>query len=452
MTHAFDRRRFLRTSGFGTLGAVLALSGCSPSNGNGNGATPSPGATTGGEATPGGQAARVRAAWWGGDVRHAKYNDIYDLYEGANEGVTIEREFADFSSYFERLPTQFAGGNAPDVLHLTERQVADYASRDQLADLQTLADEGLIDLSFFSDTSLEAGMFRDRLVMLLVGATIPATMYNLSLFESVGVTEPTTDWSWDTFYSACEQFAQADILGSTYQAISTPTFDTMLVQNGKSLFAPDASPEVNFDASDAAEWFTLWKELQDAGLCQDAESASEEQGAPFEDTVFARSAAAMHVQNSNQLVTFQTAIGEENQLRLAPFPQIGAEAASLVIGSYVSISEGSSVKEEAARIIDFFLNDPEANQIFGLELGTPGNSNWAEAVADDLPEVDARVLEFANEVEGQSVFATPRPPGAGRSESLMIELGLAVGFEQLTPDEAGARLVDDLQAAITEAS
>lgn len=439
-----DRRKFLQVVQAGAIGAgLLGLAACNADSGSGGGAT------------SGGGRSRVRAAWWGGDVRHAKYNEIYDLYQAANEGVSIEREFADWGSYWERLPTQFAGGNAPDIIHVTERQVSDYAARDQLADLEALADQGLIDLSFFTDSSIDAGRYDGRLVMLLVGATIPATMYNQTMFEAAGIEIPDVGWDWDGFYQRCEAFRAAlpdGQWGSTYQAVSTPTFDTLLIQNGKSLFAPDASPELNFEAADAEEWFTLWKELQDANLCQSAESASEQQSAPFEDTSFAKSEAAMHVQNSNQLVTFQTAIGEENQLHLAPFPKMGAEAASLVIGSYVSINEGSDVKEAAARIVDFFVNDPEANKIFGLELGTPGNSNWAEAVQDDLAEVDRRVLDFAVEVESQSVFATPRPAGSARSETLMVELALAVGFEQLSPAEAGARLVDDLGAAITEAA
>ncbi|MFD1718428.1 ABC transporter substrate-binding protein [Georgenia deserti] len=437
-----DRRTFLRLAGAGTLGAgLVALSACTGSRG------------TGGNGSGGGGSGqtRVRVAWWGGDVRHAKYNEIYDLYTSEHEGVTIEREYADYGGYFERLPTQFAGGNAPDVLHVTERQVADYAQHGQLADLEALAEQGHLDLSHFSAESLDAGRFDGTLVMLLVGATIPATMYNRRLFEEAGIDLPTVDWDWDTFYEACEGFRDAledNQAGTTYQAIAGPPFETMLVQNGKSMFAPDASAELNFEAADAEEWFRYWREMLDEGLCQSAESASENQGAPFEDTMFAQANAAMHVQNSNQLVTFQTALGEDNPLGLAPFPQIGAEPAAFVIGSFVCVNEASQVKEDGASIIDFFVNDPRANEIFGLELGTPGNSNWEETVAGNLSEVDQQVLDFANEVAPISVYATPRPPGSGQSDTIMTEVGLAVAFGDLTPAEAGARLVDDLAAAI----
>lgn len=435
MTQQIDRRLFLKASGATVLGAsMLALAACAP-----GAAQTAP--TTGPR--------RVRAAWWGGDVRHAKFNGIYDLYQKGHEGVTIEREAADWTAYWERLPTQFAGGNAPDIFHVTERQVSDYASRGQVADLEELASKGDLDLSRFSKTALDAGRYQDKLIMLLIGATIPATMFNETVFEQVGVPAPTNDWTWDEFVTASEKFKAAGLVGSTYQAIASPVFDTYLAQNGKSLFAPDASPELNFDANDAQEWFQLWKDLQDAGLCQSAESASEEQGAPFEDTLFAKGQAAIHVQNSNQLVTFQSAIGDTYSLGLSAFPQIGKKQASLVIGSYVCINEKSQQKDESARIVDFFVNDPEANKIFGLELGTPGNSNWVDAVSGTVTGADKKVLDFAGAVENQQVFAAIRPTGASRAETLMVELGLAVAFGQQSPKDAGTRLVDELSSVIS---
>ncbi len=445
MPNSFDRRAFLQISGVTALGAaVMAMTGC---------AAPTTGSASPG--TGGGGAKNLRVAWWGGDVRHAKYNAIYDLYEQKNEGVTLSREFADFAGYFERLPTQFAGGNAPDVLHVTERQVADYAGRDQLVDLQTVADEGHLDLQYFSDAALEGGMFRDKLVMLLVGATIPATIYNSALFEQAGIAEPEFRWTWDDFAATAIDLSNAlpeGAYGSTYAAISSPLFETMLIQDGKSLFAPDGSAELNFDASDGERWFAQWKELHDAGGCRTAEQTSEESGAPFEDTSFARGESAIMVQNSNQLVTFQTAIGEASELRLAEFPQLGRQPKALVIGSYVSINARSKNIEEAAKVIDFFVNDPEANKIFGMELGVPGNSNWQEAIQDDLPPVEQRLFDFHQQVEEISQFATPRPPGSARSETLMTELALAVGFGQLSPADAGARLVDELGAAVRDAA
>jgi multiple sugar transport system substrate-binding protein len=432
-----DRRLFLKAAGAGiaTTG-LFALAAC---------AAPAPQGGGGGGATNGG--VRLRAAWWGGDVRHAKFNEIYDLYQTKNSGVTIEREFADYASYWERLPTQFAGANAPDIFHVTERQIMDYATRNQVVDLNEFADSGALDLSYFSKAALDAGTVDGKLVMLMVGETIPATMYNQTVLESVGAQAPGTDWDWDQFRAVCEQLTSAGLVGSTYQAISSPTFNTFLAQEGKGIFKRGEAA-IDFDAKDGETWFTFWKDLQDAGLCQSAESVAEEQGAPFEDTLFAKGEAGMHVQNSNQLVTFQTAVGDTFTLGLAPFPQMGQEPAALIVGSEVCINAGAEQPEEAAKVIDFFVNDPEANKIFKLELGTPGNSNWSDAIADDLAGPDKAVLDFAESVKDLSVYALPYPTGGSRVDPLMTEVGLAVAFGQVTPAEAGQRLVDELTAAL----
>lgn len=440
----FSRRKFVTASGAVIMGGVLAA--CTPRS-------TAPGATTA-PATPGatgsatsGPAAAVRSTWWGGDVRSKKFNDIYDAYTAAHPNVTIGREpVADFNSYFAKLPVQFTGGNAPDIVHFTERQVANFAG--QLADLNKIS---TLDLSHFSDTALQAGTYKDSLIMLLIGGTIPATMYNKTLFEQAGVPVPTNAWTLDTLISSSRSLKDAlpkGTVGITYQAVAAPLFDTILHQDGKSLFAPDFSAQLNFTAEDATRWFQLWKDLLDEGLCQSAEQASEEATSPFEDTMFAKGQAVIHVQNSNQLVTFQTAIGDKFELNLAVFPQVGAKPVAYQLGSYASINAASKAMDEAGSVVDFFVNDPTANKIFGLELGSPGNSNRAEAIQASLAAADAKVLAFANDTAGIAVPALIRPVGGDQAETIMTQTALSVGFGQQTPAQAGAAFVDQLAAAI----
>lgn len=435
-----SRRTFMTTSGALVLGGVLA--GCTPRSTAPGGTTPP--ATGGSTSAP---PVEVRSTWWGGDVRSAKFNSIYDAYTAAHPNVTIGREpVADFAGYFAKLPVQFTGGNAPDIVHFTERQVANFAA--QLTDLSKVS---TLDLSYFSDTAIEAGTYKDSLIMLLIGGTIPSTMYNKTLFEEAGVAVPTNAWTWDTLVSSSRALRDAlpkGTVGITYQAVAAPIFDTVLHQDGKGLFAPDFSAQLNFTAEDATKWFQLWKDLLDEGLCQTAQQASEETGSPFEDTMFAKGQAVIHVQNSNQLVTFQTAIGEKYELGLAIFPQVGAKPVAYQMGSYVSINASSKVIDEAGSVVDFFVNDPAANKLFGLELGSPGNSNRADAVKADLAAPDAKVLAFANDTASIAVPALIRPVGGDQAETIMTQIALAVGFGQQTPAEAGAAFVDQLAAAI----
>lgn len=431
MTKAVSRRGFLAATGAVAIGATLTA------------CTPRSTATSKASAT-------IRSTWWGGDVRTAKFNKIYDAFTSSHPNTTIVRQpVADFNTYFEKLPVQFTGGNAPDIVHFTERQVADYASKHQLVDLREL--DGVLDLSHFSKQALTAGTYKGKLVMLLIGATIPATIYNKTLFDKAGVAPPTKDWTWDTLVAASTQLKKAlpaGTVGLTYQAVAAPIFDTILHQDGNSLFAPDFSAELNFSAQDATKWFQMWKDLSDEGLCQTAEQASQETTAPFEDTMFAKGKAVMNVQNSNQLVTYQTALGSTYELDLATFPQVGKKPVALVLGSYASINASSKFAKNAGQVQDFFVNNAEANKIFGLELGTPGNSNWASAVKDSLGAPDAKVLAFGQQMSDISASAQIRPSGGAQAETLMTQIALAVGFGKQTPAKAGAAFVDQLAAAI----
>lgn len=442
-----DRRTFLRGGAalFGG-GSALWLAGCS----DGGSST---GANTGaGAAADGGEDITVRVAWWGGEVRHAKFNEIYDLYEEENPNVTIAREAAEWTAYWERLPTQFAGGNAPDIVHMVERTVSEFAGegREQLMDLQPLIDQGLIDVQYFPENVLEGGMVNGKLVMLLIGGTIPATMYNQGLFDQAGIAVPPADWEWELFHQTAVDLTQAlpdGTYGATDSSTSAALFETYLLQEGKSLFAADGSPELAFEVADTARWFQLWQELRDAGGIPPAGLTAENSGAPFEDQFFARGTTAMNVQNHNQLVTFQEAVGD-SELHILPFPQAGERPAAMVLGSYVSMNADTSHPEESASVIDFFLNDPDANLVYGMEIGVPANTNWQEAIRGSLSPAEQRVLEFTESVQDISFIAPVRPVGGGLIETLLVELGQAVSFGELTPEQAGQQLESELSASI----
>src|SRR5687767_2942145 len=58
----------------------------------------------------------LRVAWWGGQARHDKMNELFDLFEEKNPNITVSREFTVENQYAEKFTTQAAGGNAPDVM------------------------------------------------------------------------------------------------------------------------------------------------------------------------------------------------------------------------------------------------------------------------------------------------------------------------------------------------
>ena len=69
----------------------------------------------------------IRFTWWGATSRNQKTEDIANLFEEANPGVTIAREPGEFNTYWDKLTVQSASGNQPCSITMQSRWLAQYA-------------------------------------------------------------------------------------------------------------------------------------------------------------------------------------------------------------------------------------------------------------------------------------------------------------------------------------
>jgi multiple sugar transport system substrate-binding protein len=302
--------------------------------------------------------------WWGGEARHAKKNELIDMFEEENPHISFSREFAAWDAYWERLPTQMAGGNLPDIVFMTERQIGDFES--ELLDLQPYVDDGTLDLSDYGETFIEGGIVNDRLVMIFLGGTVPALQYNTAFFDEHGVDRPEFEATWQEFHDKGVAISEAtgaeDIWGANDTGGSAPLFETYLMQRGLTLFDFQEGT-LNFEESHLEEWLGLWNELRAAGGAPPGEVTAEMAGAPFEDSLFARGQTGMNFMNHNQMPIFQQYVDGEMHIALAPLVGDEAEPAALVLGTYMSVSADTEHPEEAALFVDFLLNSDEAIDI-----------------------------------------------------------------------------------------
>ncbi len=122
-----------------------------------------------------------------------------------------------------KLQTMFAAGDPTDVFYLSYEKVADFASKDLLADIDQLIendqanDTPTIDLKDVFPAALEAYRYdkesgevgRGRLIALPKDFTTVGFYYNKDLFEQAGLPEPSADgWTWDAFVHAARTIAK----------------------------------------------------------------------------------------------------------------------------------------------------------------------------------------------------------------------------------------------------
>ena len=93
------------------------------------------GCSSGGAAGSDPGSAQLRMAWWGNQTRTDLTGQVIDAYQQGTPGVTVAGEPAEWASYWDRLATQTAGSNAPDVIQMDLKYLRQYADRGALLDL-----------------------------------------------------------------------------------------------------------------------------------------------------------------------------------------------------------------------------------------------------------------------------------------------------------------------------
>ena len=92
---------------------------------------------------------------WGNDSRLKLTEEAVAAFEQANPGITVQVENSEFSSYWDKLATQTAGNDAPDVIQMDESYIAAYGGRSALLDLGTQS--SVLDLSAMDAKVLDTG-------------------------------------------------------------------------------------------------------------------------------------------------------------------------------------------------------------------------------------------------------------------------------------------------------
>ncbi|GIQ67004.1 hypothetical protein PACILC2_55720 [Paenibacillus cisolokensis] len=184
------------------LSVLIGLPACS---GGGTKTTPAGSA----ENPDQGEKIAISFAWWGDAKRHEKYNAIADMYEKEHPNVKIERQYGSFNDYWDKLATQTAGGNAPDVIGMHATYVADYAQRGALLELDPYLENKTIDLSDFPEAVREVGKVDGKTVMVAQGVTMTGWAYNAGTLDKLGVQAPEFDWTWDDFHAKAAEIQKA---------------------------------------------------------------------------------------------------------------------------------------------------------------------------------------------------------------------------------------------------
>ncbi|GLQ55854.1 ABC transporter substrate-binding protein [Devosia nitrariae] len=363
------------------------------------------------------QGAGLTVAWWGEGDQNKRTADAMQAYAKAS-GITIDPQGTNFNGYWDRLATQVAGGNAPDVFQVFLATMAEYAARGTIEPIGNYLGS-VIDTSDWAPAARDSVYFGGEQYFVPLGlSTQPAIIYDKTVLEGIGITELKPDWTLAEFREIGAEIAEAlsadgeQKFGMDDMGGSQTVLEAFVRSKGVNMFTDEG--QLGFSKDDLIEWYEFWDEARAAGVAVAPEAR--QQGG-FEATGIIRGVAAFSTAASTKgLQGFQSL--SQNQLEFNPWPRYAADSERIELVTPVEwmvISATSDQKDEAAALLNFIVNDPASITAMGISKGAPVGNALRKQILEsgELSETETKIY---NVVEEALPYSKPRviyPPGSG---------------------------------------
>ena len=403
------------------------------------------------ESAAAGEQITLRMAWWGSQTRHDATNKVIEAYEEQNPNVQIEAEFYDFDSYFTKLDTLVAADDVWDIFQMGGN-FPKYIN--SIEPMDAYIEAGTIDVSDTTENFLATTRDNDGTqVGISIGTNTYGIAYDPAMFAEAGLEEPSDNWTWDEWKADC--LAITGKLG-IYGSSKMDNFIAGVTQR-----ASQAEKDGNFfkktndgleftDTATFASYMQMIKDLTDAGAYPDAGAIKEIKD--IEGDYLVTEDAAMTWVSSNQIASIVNAAGRE--IKIAPVPRItkdGSYGMGVQSSQQLCMAKSSKNKEEAAKFINYFVNDIEANKVLNGERGVPIMSKVRDVVMEQADDSSKMIYDFVDKIgnfpkEDCNVISPDPKTEIEDQYKLLVE---KVQYGDVTPEDAAKQLVEFAESKFT---
>ena len=367
----------------GLVAVVLVVAAC------GGTSTPPPAATDGTPSAPAtsasatapstapsdagytGPEATISYSIWGDPAEIKSQQAVVDAFHAVNPKITVKVTVSDWDTYWDKLQTGIAGGDAPDVFAMDGPLFPDYQSRDVLLDLKPYIDKSGYDLGQLADQAVgdfttaggQFGLPRDLNVVVLY--------YNKAMFDTAGLPYPDDTWDWAKLTEIAQKLTLKGADGKVSQwGFYTETSDmenywsSLVWQNGGDIIAPDGKATVlgTDQAVGGIQRLAdlIWKDkvMPDAAITDVLGDA------------FEQGQAAMEANGSWLVATHQAA---GINLGIAPLPKGPAGRATSINPTGAVVYAKSPSPDAAWEFVKYLASPAAQTKLMELRASLPAN-------------------------------------------------------------------------------
>jgi len=177
---------------------VLFLSACAP--------VQAPAGESGGSGP-----VEIRLASYGlGDAWNKSLEDTLKPFQEQNPNISVKVEFRPIDGFWDKLQTEYAAGQAPDITINQMNWVVPGAARGMFVDLKPFIDRDQVDMSaYFYPMEPEWG-WQEGIYGGLLYAGGQALYINKDLLAAAGLDFPADDWTWNDLLEYGKQLTKPE--------------------------------------------------------------------------------------------------------------------------------------------------------------------------------------------------------------------------------------------------
>jgi multiple sugar transport system substrate-binding protein len=391
-------------------------------------------------------------SWWGDDARAVLFDEVITAFEAEYPYISVtQTPVGSPDDLFNRLATDFGGGGdtAPDVFALGGAKPQEYGSAGALLDLATVAET--INVDKYPEFSTTSAVVDGTLYGLPTGGNATAAFVNTDLFEAAGVALPDDGWTWDDLVDAANTVGSAGLTndsGAPVYGIDLRVQDIIgtYVAQVSELGLYDWDGQLAVDAEQVAGMYEIEQRLQDGGGLPDPTIVTAGWALPPDQQLYTLGQAAVTFGYSNLVGTYE--MGGTTMI-LPPPTDTGKTGVALLPSSFWSINAATEHPEEAALLVDWFLNEPSAAELIQDTRGVPFNPDTAAVVAPLLEGASKTAAEYVESVLDSGEVAPPQPDGGANMNKYAQDAETAVLFGDASPQEAAQTFIDQLSGDLS---
>ncbi len=395
----------------------------------------------------------MRISWWGSDDRHQRTLKMIKLWESRNPGATMAAQYGGLIGYQDKLSTEFAGRNAPDVMQIADNRESLIASG-RLMLLDPYIASGQLNLADANKSVLETVKVGGKLYSIPWGLAGGCFFFDTKVFADTGVELPGLGWNWDDFAAAARKISKAAPKGMYGSAdIWAPAgtrafypFEFFLRGRGKTAFTE--AGKLNFGANELTEWLSFWDGLRREGAVPPAEVTALENG--YETSPIIAGRSAMYPINSSIASSLQGL--SKNKLVVGTIPSgLGSKAlpatqygAFINTSMQVYVNAATKFPKQSIEFVNMITNDPEFAKIQLMSRGVSLSSKMAALVTPDIAPIEQSMVQMVQYVQEHATpLYVPWPKAGSQIQDLMQRTHQQVAFGQASVAQAVTRFIDE---------